>query len=232
MLLGRKIASYHNESSWAISEPLLRAFERDRRRNRSKCPAPRVGRHQSAIHLEPLTQILRLNDVLTESIAERYPLWCRYWCRLVFDFCSLRCVVLRGTFITKAAYTLSFRCEVLRVRGVSRCSKWVPRPLLPMPSCAIRLFALSMPPSIPATIPESRTEYDVPEAIHGETSVLNHMTALFGPDTTRHLVRFIAFYGNRCGGGGSCGGCRDYQVATMDYEHLLVACSQRVTLFT
>ena len=70
------------------------------------------------------------------------------------------------------------------------------------------------------------TEYDVPEAIHGETSVLNHVTALFGPDTTRQLVRFIAFYGNRCGGGGSCGDCRDYQIAATDYEHLLVACGQ------
>jgi hypothetical protein len=70
------------------------------------------------------------------------------------------------------------------------------------------------------------TEYDVPEAIHGETSVLNHVTALFGPDTTRHFVRFIAYYGHQCGGGGSCGDCRDYQIAATDYEHLLVACGQ------
>ncbi|MFZ0911563.1 MAG: hypothetical protein WA766_20430 [Candidatus Acidiferrales bacterium] len=70
------------------------------------------------------------------------------------------------------------------------------------------------------------TEYDVPEAIHGETSLLNHVTALFGPDTTRHLVRFIAYYGHKCGGGGSCGDCRDYQIAATDYEHLLVACGQ------
>jgi len=70
------------------------------------------------------------------------------------------------------------------------------------------------------------TEYDVPEAIHGETSVLNHVTALFGPDATRHLVRFIAYYGHQCGGGGSCGDCRDYQISATDYEHLLVACGQ------
>jgi cytidine deaminase len=70
------------------------------------------------------------------------------------------------------------------------------------------------------------TEYSVPEAIHGETSVLNHVTALFGPDATRHLVRFIAYYSNHCGGGGSCGDCRDYQIAATDYEHLLVACGQ------
>ena len=30
----------------------------------------------------------------------------------------------------------------------------------------------------------------------------------------------------RCGGGGSCGDCRDYQVATTDWEHLLVVCGQ------
>ena len=70
------------------------------------------------------------------------------------------------------------------------------------------------------------TEYDVLEAIHGETSVLNHVTALFGPDATQHLVRFIAYYGHQCGGGGSCGDCRDYQIAATDYEHLLVACGQ------
>ncbi len=81
------------------------------------------------------------------------------------------------------------------------------------------------------------TEYGVPEAIHGETSLLNHVTALFGPDATRHLVRFIAYYGNHCGGAGSCGDCRDYQIAATDYEHLLVACGQaadhvvRVTRF-
>jgi cytidine deaminase len=69
------------------------------------------------------------------------------------------------------------------------------------------------------------TEYEVPEAIHGETSVLNHVTALYGPEATRR-VRFLAFYGEHCGGGGSCGDCRDYQLATTDWEHLLVACGQ------
>ncbi len=70
------------------------------------------------------------------------------------------------------------------------------------------------------------TEYGRPEAIHGETSLLNHVTALYGAETTRHAVRFIAFYGKTCGGTGSCGDCRDYQVATTDYEHLLIACGQ------
>ncbi|HST12195.1 MAG TPA: hypothetical protein VLL05_17610 [Terriglobales bacterium] len=70
------------------------------------------------------------------------------------------------------------------------------------------------------------TEYEIPEGIHGETSVLNHVTALYGPETTRKNVRFLAFYAEQCGGGASCGDCRDYQMATTDYEHLLVACGQ------
>jgi hypothetical protein len=68
-------------------------------------------------------------------------------------------------------------------------------------------------------------EYEVPEGIHGETSVLNHVTALYGADTTRHDVRFLAFFAKQCGVA-SCGDCRDYQMATTDYEHLLVACGQ------
>ncbi len=82
------------------------------------------------------------------------------------------------------------------------------------------------------------TEYDVPEAIHAEPSLLNHVTALYGADATRHSVRFIAFYAQRCGGSASCGDCRDYQLAATDSEHLLVACGQvsdrsvHVTRFT
>lgn len=81
------------------------------------------------------------------------------------------------------------------------------------------------------------TEYDVPEAIHGETSLLNHVTAVYGAEATRHDVKFVAFYGQHCGGSGSCGDCRDYQLATTDSQHLLVACGQssdhmvRVTRF-
>jgi cytidine deaminase len=70
------------------------------------------------------------------------------------------------------------------------------------------------------------SEYDIPEAIHGETSLLNHVTALYGPEATRKKVRFIAFFGEHCGGGASCGDCRDYQLASTDYEHLLVVCGQ------
>jgi cytidine deaminase len=69
-------------------------------------------------------------------------------------------------------------------------------------------------------------EYEVPEGIHGETSMLNHVTALYGPEATRKDVRFVAFYAQQCGGGASCGDCRDYQLATTDWEHLLIACGQ------
>jgi len=70
------------------------------------------------------------------------------------------------------------------------------------------------------------SEYGRPQGIHGETSLLNHVTVQFGADVTRQAVRFVAFYGQTCGGTGSCGDCRDYQIATTDYEHLLVACGQ------
>src|SRR5579883_3452055 len=53
-----------------------------------------------------------------------------------------------------------------------------------------------------------------------------HVKALDGPETTRKDVRFIAFFAQQCGGGASCGDCRDYQLATTDWEHLLVACGQ------
>jgi cytidine deaminase len=81
------------------------------------------------------------------------------------------------------------------------------------------------------------TEYEVPEAIHGESSLLNHVTTLYGPDATRHAVRFVAFFSQRCGVSGSCGDCRDFQHAVTDYAHLLIVCGQasdhtvRVTRF-
>lgn len=81
------------------------------------------------------------------------------------------------------------------------------------------------------------TEYSVPEAIHGETSLINHVTALYGADTTWHFLRFVAFYSERCGTSGSCGDCRDYQKAATDYANLLIVCGQssdhtvRVTRF-
>lgn len=81
------------------------------------------------------------------------------------------------------------------------------------------------------------TEYAVPEAIHGETSLINHVTALYGADTTQHALRFVAFFSEHCGAGASCGDCRDYQKAATDYDHLLIVCGQssdhtvRVTRF-
>jgi cytidine deaminase len=70
------------------------------------------------------------------------------------------------------------------------------------------------------------TEYHVPEAIHGETSLLNHVTSLYGPEATRR-VRFIAFFTEgECGSSLSCGDCRDYQIAVTDDRNLLIACGQ------
>jgi len=70
------------------------------------------------------------------------------------------------------------------------------------------------------------TEYAVPEAIHGETSLINHVTALYGANTTRQALRFVAFFSQRCGASGSCGDCRDYQKAATDYARLLIVCGQ------
>jgi cytidine deaminase len=73
------------------------------------------------------------------------------------------------------------------------------------------------------------TEYHVPEAIHGESSLVNHAIALFGPEATREKVRFIAYYAERCGDSLSCGDCRDYQIATLDVERLLAICGEAST---
>jgi len=70
------------------------------------------------------------------------------------------------------------------------------------------------------------TEYEIPEAIHGESSLLNHVTTLYGADATRRAVRFVAFFSQRCGVSGSCGDCRDFQHAVTDYAHLLIVCGQ------
>jgi len=72
------------------------------------------------------------------------------------------------------------------------------------------------------------TEYDIPEGIHGESSMLNHVIARFGSDVARKNVRFVAFYNHKCGGSGSCGDCRDYQVAVTDYDRLLIVCGQEI----
>ena len=82
------------------------------------------------------------------------------------------------------------------------------------------------------------TEYAIPEAIHGETSLINHVTALYGAETTHHALKFVAFFSQHCGASGSCGDCRDFQKAATDYAHLLIVCGQssdhsvRVTRFS
>jgi cytidine deaminase len=70
------------------------------------------------------------------------------------------------------------------------------------------------------------SEYRLPEAIHGETSLMNHVINTVGPDEARRAVDFIAFYGEACGGGGSCGDCRDYLLQTTRWQDLLIVCGQ------
>jgi cytidine deaminase len=65
-----------------------------------------------------------------------------------------------------------------------------------------------------------------PEAIHGETSLMNHVISAVGPSAARREVDFIAFYSERCGGGGSCGDCRDYLMTTTRWRDLLMVCGQ------
>ena len=76
------------------------------------------------------------------------------------------------------------------------------------------------------TILGGNSEYHLPEAIHGETSLMNHVITEVGPEEAKREVGFIAFYGERCGGGGSCGDCRDYLLATTRWQDLLIVCGQ------
>jgi cytidine deaminase len=64
-----------------------------------------------------------------------------------------------------------------------------------------------------------------PEAIHGETSLMNSVITAVGPEAARRDVDFLAFYTDRqCSGGGSCGDCRDYLMTTTRWEDLLIVC--------
>jgi hypothetical protein len=76
------------------------------------------------------------------------------------------------------------------------------------------------------TILGGNSEYRVPEAIHGETSLMNHVITTVGPEEARRSVGFIAFHAEKCGGGGSCGDCRDYLIATTRWQDLLMVCGQ------
>lgn len=67
--------------------------------------------------------------------------------------------------------------------------------------------------------------YGYPEAIHGETSLMNHVISTIGPEAAREDVGFLVFYTDRtCGGGGSCGDCRDYLMTTTRWQDLLMVC--------
>jgi cytidine deaminase len=69
--------------------------------------------------------------------------------------------------------------------------------------------------------------FGYPEAIHGETSLMNHVITAVGPEAARREVDFLAFYKDgECGGGGSCGDCRDYLMTTTRWEDLLMVCGQ------
>jgi len=65
------------------------------------------------------------------------------------------------------------------------------------------------------------------EAIHGETSLMNHVITTIGPEAAHREVQFVAFYGDRqCNKGGPCGDCRDYLMTTTRWQDLLIACGQ------
>lgn len=70
------------------------------------------------------------------------------------------------------------------------------------------------------------TEYGVPQAVHGEVSVMNHVTARFGAEIARREVKFIAFFGQSCGDSRGCGDCRDYMRATTEHQSLLWVCGR------
>lgn len=78
------------------------------------------------------------------------------------------------------------------------------------------------------TLVGGNSEYHgYPEAIHGETSLMNHVINAVGPESARDEVDFLAFYTDgQCGGGGSCGDCRDYLMTTTRWEDLLMVCGQ------
>ena len=68
------------------------------------------------------------------------------------------------------------------------------------------------------------TEYALPEAIHGETSAVNHAIVRVGADAARAKVRFVAFYSQSCGTSLGCGDCRDFMCASTRSDRLLWVC--------
>ncbi len=90
----------------------------------------------------------------------------------------------------------------------------------------VRCATVVGPPGNDHVILGGNSEYELPEAIHGETSLVNHAISVLGAPAVRGALRFLAFYGERCSGGRSCGDCRDYLIASTSYERLLIACGQ------
>lgn len=81
-------------------------------------------------------------------------------------------------------------------------------------------------PTEPWRLAESAAEH-LAEAIHGETSLMNHVINTIGPEAARRNVDFLAFYREgECRDGGSCGDCRDYLMTTTRWRDLLVVCGQ------
>ena len=66
----------------------------------------------------------------------------------------------------------------------------------------------------------------MPEAVHGEVSVVNQVTARLGAEVARTGVQFIAFYSQSCGDSRGCGDCRDYMRAATEYPSLLWVCGR------
>ncbi len=91
----------------------------------------------------------------------------------------------------------------------------------------VRAATVFQQAGVERTILGGNSEYaQLPEAIHGETSLMNHVITDVGPDEARRSVTFIAFYAEKCGGGGSCGDCRDYLMTTTRWQDLLIVCGQ------
>jgi cytidine deaminase len=68
------------------------------------------------------------------------------------------------------------------------------------------------------------TEYEIPEAIHGESSMVNHAIVRVGAEAARAKVRFVAFYSQSCGTSLGCGDCRDFMCASTQSGRLLWVC--------
>lgn len=69
------------------------------------------------------------------------------------------------------------------------------------------------------------TEYETPEAMHSESSLLAQITSVLGRNATQD-IKFIAFVSENCSKCSGCGDCRDYIKSQTDYKNLLMVCGQ------